>query len=199
MHPSPDRPTSKREAILEASMQVLATKGFHGFFIKQVADHAGVAAGTVYLYFADREDLIAQLYQWITEKFAQVVFAQHDPAQPFESQYRQLCAGFWKIFAQEPAFLLCKIQFDHLPSDVLRLKWAESQIHFQPLLSFFALGRKTGAMKNLPDEVLFSIGFEYHFALARKQMQGLVDIDDALLERAIKAGWDALRPHSDSR
>lgn len=41
MHPSPDRPTSKREAILEASMQVLATKGFHGFFIKQVADHAG--------------------------------------------------------------------------------------------------------------------------------------------------------------
>jgi TetR/AcrR family transcriptional repressor of multidrug resistance operon len=174
-------------------MQVLASKGFHGFFIKQVADHAGVAAGTVYLYFADREDLIAQLYRWITEKFAHIVFAQHDPAQSFEAQYRQLCAGFWKTFAQEPAFLLCKIQFDHLPADLLLVECTESHVHFQPLFSFFALGRKTGAIKNLPDEVLFSIGFEFHFALARKQMQGLVDVDDALLEQTINAGWDALR------
>lgn len=53
----------KREAILGAATRVFAQ---HGFFNSQVADvakAAGVAAGTVYLYFRSKDDLLVSLFE----------------------------------------------------------------------------------------------------------------------------------------
>jgi TetR/AcrR family fatty acid metabolism transcriptional regulator len=53
----------KREAILKAATQVFAR---HGYFQSQVADiarAAGVAAGTVYLYFRSKDDLLVSLFE----------------------------------------------------------------------------------------------------------------------------------------
>jgi TetR/AcrR family transcriptional regulator, fatty acid metabolism regulator protein len=52
----------KRDAILRAATDVFAR---HGFFQSQVADvarAAGVAAGTVYLYFRSKDDLLVSIF-----------------------------------------------------------------------------------------------------------------------------------------
>jgi len=183
---------NKREAILDATLTLLASKGFHGFSIKQVADHAGVAAGTVYLYFADREDLILQLQTVIIEKIATHIFARHDETKPLFVQYRQFCLSFWGLFAQEPDVLLSKAQFDHLPPALLSEKYEHAREILHPLMTFLERGRQESVLKDMPDEVLFSLAFECYFILARKNMLDLVKIDDATLEKIIVAGWDAI-------
>ena len=58
-----DAPIGKRETILRAATTVFAR---HGFFNAQVADvarHAGVAAGTVYLYFRGKDDLLVSIFE----------------------------------------------------------------------------------------------------------------------------------------
>ena len=53
----------KHDAILRAATRVFAR---HGFFNAQVADvarEAGVAAGTVYLYFRSKDDLLASIFE----------------------------------------------------------------------------------------------------------------------------------------
>ena len=60
--PAPREP-DKREAILRAAVRVFAR---HGYFNAQVADvarHAGVAAGTVYLYFRSKDDLLVSIFE----------------------------------------------------------------------------------------------------------------------------------------
>lgn len=55
--------TDKRDAILRAAVKVFAR---HGYFQSQVADVArvaGVAAGTVYLYFRSKDDLLASIFE----------------------------------------------------------------------------------------------------------------------------------------
>ena len=57
--PVPD----KRDAILRAAVKVFAR---HGYFQSQVADVArvaGVAAGTVYLYFRSKDDLLVSIFE----------------------------------------------------------------------------------------------------------------------------------------
>lgn len=55
--------TDKRDAILRAAIKVFAR---HGFFQSQVADIArvaGVASGTVYLYFRGKDDLLVSIFE----------------------------------------------------------------------------------------------------------------------------------------
>jgi len=53
----------KREAILEAAIEVFAQKGFHAARISDVAQLAGIGKGTVYLYFSSKEDLLLSILQ----------------------------------------------------------------------------------------------------------------------------------------
>ncbi len=55
------RKTARREAILAAARRVFAEKGFEGTTIADVARKAGVASGTVYLYFDSKLQIFAAL------------------------------------------------------------------------------------------------------------------------------------------
>lgn len=46
-----------REKILRSARKVIANKGFHSAGIKEIAEKAGIAQGTLYLYFKNKEDL----------------------------------------------------------------------------------------------------------------------------------------------
>jgi TetR/AcrR family fatty acid metabolism transcriptional regulator len=57
------RSADKREALLRAATQVFARRGFFNAQVADVARVAGVAAGTVYLYFRSKDDLLASIFE----------------------------------------------------------------------------------------------------------------------------------------
>jgi AcrR family transcriptional regulator len=52
------RVAERRTQIMEAAAHVFALKGFHQTTMKEIAQEAGVAEGTIYLYFENKEDLL---------------------------------------------------------------------------------------------------------------------------------------------
>jgi TetR/AcrR family transcriptional regulator, fatty acid metabolism regulator protein len=52
------RPPEKYQRILDAAVAVFAEKGFHVARISDIAERAGVADGTVYLYFKNKEEIL---------------------------------------------------------------------------------------------------------------------------------------------
>jgi AcrR family transcriptional regulator len=52
---------ARRDAILEAALDEFSAKGFAAARLDDVAKRAGVAKGTIYLYFADKESLFQEL------------------------------------------------------------------------------------------------------------------------------------------
>jgi TetR/AcrR family transcriptional regulator, fatty acid metabolism regulator protein len=53
----------KYAAILDAAQVVIARQGYHNAQISRIAAEAGVAAGTVYLYFKNKPDLLVCLFR----------------------------------------------------------------------------------------------------------------------------------------
>jgi TetR/AcrR family transcriptional regulator, fatty acid metabolism regulator protein len=53
----------KRERILDAAVKVFAAEGFYNAKVSQIAQAAGVADGTIYLYFKSKDDLLIQLFE----------------------------------------------------------------------------------------------------------------------------------------
>ena len=52
----------KYDRILEAAIKVFAEKGFHQSTISQIARQAGVADGTIYLYFKNKDDILVHFF-----------------------------------------------------------------------------------------------------------------------------------------
>jgi len=65
---SPRRSGDKRARILEAAVKVFARNGFHATRVSEVAKAAGVADGTIYLYFDSKESLLVSLFEDRVEK-----------------------------------------------------------------------------------------------------------------------------------
>src|SRR5690349_25133727 len=55
--------SEKRELILRAATKVFAQNGFFQSQVADVARVAGVAAGTVYLYFKGKDDLLVSIFE----------------------------------------------------------------------------------------------------------------------------------------
>ena len=63
--------TSKRERILRAAVDVFAQSGYFNAKVSEIAKSAGVADGTIYLYFDGKEDLLITIFREHTRNFLQ--------------------------------------------------------------------------------------------------------------------------------
>jgi len=58
----------KYHTILEAAIKVFAEQGFFYSTISQIAKEAGVAGGTIYLYFKNKDDILLQFFEYKTKQ-----------------------------------------------------------------------------------------------------------------------------------
>ena len=60
---TPVEKIDKRDALLRAAIETFAARGFFNAQVADVARTAGVAAGTVYLYFRGKDDLLISIFE----------------------------------------------------------------------------------------------------------------------------------------
>lgn len=59
----------RRNEILNAAVELIITQGRNSLTMERVAEQAGVAKGTVYLYFKDKKELIEGLLELLVKDF----------------------------------------------------------------------------------------------------------------------------------
>ena len=55
----PDKP----QQIIEAAVRIFARKGYYNSRVSDIAREAGIAAGTIYLYFKTKDDILVTLFR----------------------------------------------------------------------------------------------------------------------------------------
>jgi TetR/AcrR family fatty acid metabolism transcriptional regulator len=92
----------KYNSILEGALQVFAEHGYHRSQVSRIAREAGVADGTIYLYFKRKEDILISLFR---EKLGELVEKFHDSLDD-------------KMNAKESLRKVCEIHYRELESNV---------------------------------------------------------------------------------
>jgi TetR/AcrR family fatty acid metabolism transcriptional regulator len=96
-----EKQNGKAEAILRAAMKVFARGGFFNSKVADVAKEAGVADGTVYLYFKNKDDILVSIFNHVTEKAlenARQILAEIDD--PVEKLQR-IVEGHLEMYARD--------------------------------------------------------------------------------------------------
>ncbi len=92
----------KRKRILDAAAKVFAGKGFYNAKIKDVADEAGVAHGTVYLYFESKDELLISLFRESLIEVVRYVKAEIQKEKNAEDKLRRMISLQLELIETNP-------------------------------------------------------------------------------------------------
>ena len=84
------RASDKRERILRAAIKVFARKGFYATRVSEIAKAAGVADGTIYLYFENKDDVLVSIFEDRITKLLEVLRKEIEAGDSFEDKLRRV-------------------------------------------------------------------------------------------------------------
>ncbi|GLS90575.1 TetR family transcriptional regulator [Psychromonas marina] len=179
----------KRNNILAAAEQLLAERGFYGLSMKVLADKAGIAAGTIYRYFDNKEMLMAELHQHITQEAAQTAFQgwseQHSEKQKYDILWRNVFdavrANPQRLAVMD--MLYCMPHINQRNTDLLQ------DDAFLPFIEFFKKGIDEKRFHDWPIAALTALSFDSSINLAKKVLQERLEITEQLLTQVCDASW----------
>jgi TetR/AcrR family fatty acid metabolism transcriptional regulator len=147
----PDREL-KRQAILQAAGQVFARKGYEPATLEAVAREAGLAKGTLYLYFKNKEDLYFHTIMRMAESLQASILERTEQPTGVLEKLRAIAAGQFNFFVRHRETLQLFAPFSNISMARLhkRLiapmmeKWAA---HIQRVTTLVEEGQRTGALR----------------------------------------------------
>jgi len=95
----------RRDSILKAARHVLAERGIAGVTMQAIAEQAGVAKGTLYLYFSDRTELLEQAGSGVFDELLGRLRAENRPGRPFPQTLRALVRTNLEFFDANRQFM----------------------------------------------------------------------------------------------
>ncbi len=177
-----DRPAAIRRALRD----LVADRGFHGASMSAVAKAAGVAAGTAYVHYESKEELVVATYLEIKRDLGEEVVAQMDPDAPPRVRYGQMWPAIYRHLRREPERARFLVQMEDSPF----YENAHEQLLEQgdPLVEAATAGDLVDLLAPLPMEVIYplSMGIAVRLAAAG------VELTDEQIEAVVEATWRAV-------
>ena len=149
-----DQKLARREAILAAARKVFARKGFEGSTIVDIAREAGVASGTVYLYYASKLDLFAALNARLFQVINQALLAAGAPPDVPGGTRARMSAVFEACSRHRDLLRLVFLNPDPRTEVARRMKHADEE-RLRPLAELFRAGMTAGVVRE-QDPVLLA-------------------------------------------
>ena len=182
----------KREAILWATLRLVNNNGFHAAPMSKIAAEAGVSAGTIYLYFENKEDLVNSLYRELKMKFASKALADFSLEAPvkkgFETIWRNVVA--YKLCEPEEAIFIEQCDNTPMVTDASREFGLKA---IQPLFDLWERGQQEGIIKPFCRQMLFAFSLFPIIYIAQSYMKSGQILSPELIDSALAASWDAIR------
>lgn len=108
------RSGDKQKSIANAAVKVFARDGFHGAKITRIAEEAGVATGSVYLYYRNKESILhhlfSELWQAMHDSFESLLERKDCSAQ---EKIELLIDNIFDLFSQNPPLALLFVNEQH--------------------------------------------------------------------------------------
>jgi AcrR family transcriptional regulator len=187
--------SDKRSDIMQAALDLIAEQGFHRTPMAEIAEKAGVAAGTIYRYFESKDLLINELHRELEGKIMTTFQEGYPSGRPLRERFLYLLRELIRYFITNPFHFRYMEQYYHSPYGITlhRDKLLGKSDNHDILMDIFEQGIEQQLLKEFPKAVLFSLAFGPLISLMRDHIVGFIVLDDPLIEQFTEACWDAIK------
>jgi len=139
---------NKYHLILEAAVKVFARQGFHQATIAQIAKEAGVADGTIYLYFKNKDDILVQIFSYRTRQVFDRFQAEVEKADNSLDKLRNLIRRHLTEFQRDRDMAVVYLVETHQNSRLAESQIREMSQMYQDLISdIVELGQQEASIR----------------------------------------------------
>lgn len=182
------KPT-KRDAILNAMLDVVAEHGFHEAPMSLISERSGASAGVIYHYFASKEEIIQALYERVRALKRERLLAGYSPQMEARDAFIHVWMNGYEFYRRHQRELRFLDQYENAgfpcqpdTNSDLDKERAEFERRFRSR-------KKGGVLNDLPPEVIQELTFGLVARLAKQPRK----LNDETLRSVAENMWDAVR------
>ena len=182
----------KFESIARATYALVERSGLSGLTMAEIAKTAGIATGTLYLYYPSKEDLIKSLYEQAKTATAQRLSEGYEPSASYRSRFRRVWINLIKNRVEHFQEAVLQEQYYNSPwfaeeSRVLSTRLMASWI------AFIEEGKEKEILKNVPTPLLGAAIMGSAREVANLVRSETIVLDDATINAAFGLCWDGVK------
>ncbi|NIG54383.1 TetR/AcrR family transcriptional regulator [Chitinophaga sp. Cy-1792] len=165
------RDEDKIQRIKEKAIEMIAKEGYENFGINRLAKAAGVSPATIYIYYKDKDDLIANIVSEASDGMVQAIFHDFDPEASFEE-------GLWKQWKNRASYCLKEPLLNCFMermrnTDIGNIQQVQINNQMKEYsAAFMSKAYERGELTRMSLEVYWSVAFAPLYTLIRFHQQG---------------------------
>ncbi len=179
---------SKIGDIHKAALKILNEEGLSGAPVSKIAREAGVAAGTMYVYYKSKDELLLSLYRSVIDGLDQALNEVMEEGLAEKQQFYRLWLAAFKYFFKNPDGFLFMKQFASSPQG--KLAGEENTVKGYGLLADVierAQGKRL--LKKMPVSIAVAMIAGIIATTVDIQLSGSLELDGDLLQELLNSSW----------
>ncbi|HAS43216.1 MAG TPA: TetR/AcrR family transcriptional regulator [Microscillaceae bacterium] len=175
------RDTNKIDLIYKAALNLVVKIGYVELKMSDVAKEAGIATGTLYIYFGNKEDLINKLYLHLKKQNTQEIVSKYKAEDGFFINFKRVWYQYLEISSRDSHQMIFLEQYFRSPYLREETK-QQTEALLAPIIELIVAGQEQGLVKEVPADILLSylIGavneiVKVHFDKNQKMTQATID------------------------
>jgi len=184
---------SKKDQVMQAALQLFVERGFDGTSTAEISKKAGVAAGTLFHHFDNKENLINAIYMKVKSDISETFRLAVDPNNDAKTNFLNVWTSFMRFCVDRPNQFRFTEIFSNSPQISERTAEQAKAQFLDILHNLIVSGRREGSLKDLPDELTFSIMTSPSVATAWYLIENPTELENQeFMDLAAASCWRAI-------
>ena len=182
----------KEQSILDASLKLFVENGFHGTSTAQIAKEAGVATGTLFHYFNNKEELINSLYIYTKESLLKDISGNYDDKKSFKQNIKDLWLKF-SCFGINNSYMFQFILIFHTSPYITSLTKEHLENRYDELVEFYMQGTEKQEIKMVYNELLLDYFWGNIYSTVTHFQKYPEKLNEKNLNMAFELFWEGIK------
>jgi AcrR family transcriptional regulator len=182
----------KLRAIAKATFTLVEQTGLSGLTMAAIAREAGLATGTLYVYFKSKEELLVALYEQAKTETAASLMQGDDPREPFRSRFQRMWMNWLEHRLTHYAKVVFMEQYYNSPWFSEESRNLSTRL-FKDWVDVFEAAKGQQILKDVPTPMLINSFGGSVRETANMIRAGVLARTDAHLAMAFGLCWDGVK------
>ena len=182
---------NKKQLIYDAVLKISNEGGLSSTPMSKIAKEAGVAAGTIYRYFENKDCLLLDLYMDINKDLIQIININYNEASPSKANIEKVWKSILNFYLENPLWI--KFIQEYRASYNLSKEVIDSSSNIYSLMKkIFDKALEEGAIKKLSCLSLSSFIMGPINELFYYNTTGIAEVNQNIINESFEILWSAI-------